>query len=133
VSGAIAAAEEGARITHVKGVDYLSFARRLEARGDPLDIVLLKPLEDVFAPYRELRDRMLVIDGVALALAALIGAVLGRSATRPIGELVRAAQRIEKGEYRTAVRVGGGEEFRALATTFNTMQQNIAAREADIT
>jgi diguanylate cyclase (GGDEF)-like protein len=132
-SGAIAAAEEGARVTHVNEVDYLSFARRLEARGDPLDIVLLKPLQDVFAPYRELRDRMLVIDGVALALAALIGAVLGRSATWPIGELVRAAQRIEKGEYRTAVRVGGGEEFRALAATFNTMQQNIAAREADIT
>jgi diguanylate cyclase len=132
-SGAIAAAEEGARVTHLHEVDYLSFARRLDARGDPVDIVLLKPLEAVFAPYRELRDGMLVIDGVALALAALIGAVLGRSATRPIGELVRAAQRIEKGEYRTAVRVGGGEEFRALATTFNTMQQNIAAREADIT
>jgi diguanylate cyclase (GGDEF)-like protein len=132
-SGAIAAAEEGARVTHVNEVDYLSFARRLEARGDPVDIVLLKPLEAVFAPYRELRDGMLVIDGVALALAALVGAVLGRSATRPIGELVRAAQRIEKGEYRTAVHVGGGEEFRALAATFNTMQQNIAAREADIT
>ncbi|MBV8910019.1 MAG: GGDEF domain-containing protein, partial [Gammaproteobacteria bacterium] len=63
----------------------------------------------------------------------LIGAVLGRSATRPIGELVRAAQRIERGHYGTAVSVAGGEEFRRLAATFNAMQSNIAAREADIT
>ncbi len=132
-SEAIAAAEDGARITHVNDVAYLSFARRLHANGDPVEVVLLKPLQDVFAPYRELRDAMLVIDGVALILAALVGAILGRSATRPIGELVLAARRIEKGQYQTAVRVGGGDEFRALAATFNTMQQNIAAREADIT
>jgi diguanylate cyclase (GGDEF)-like protein len=132
-SGAIAAAEDGERVTHVGDVAYLSFARRLDARGDPVDVVLLKPLQDVFAPYRELRDAMLVIDGLALMVAALVGAILGRSATRPIGELVLAARRIEKGQYQTAVRVGGGEEFRALAATFNTMQQNIAAREADIT
>ena len=68
-----------------------------------MDVVLLKPLQDVFAPYRELRDAMLVIDGVALILAALVGAILGRSATRPIGELVLAARRIEKGQYQTAV------------------------------
>jgi len=129
---ALAAAADGAHVTRIGGIDYLSFARRLEARGDPVDVVLLKRLEDVFAPYRELRDDMLVIDGVALALAALIGAVVGRSATRPIGELVRAARRIERGEYQTAVSVGGGEEFRALAATFNTMQHHIAAREADI-
>lgn len=132
-AGAIVSAEAGERVTRANGVDYLTFARRLDARGDPVDVILLKPLQDVFAPYRELRDAMLLIDGVALALAALVGAVLGRSATRPIGELVRAAQRIEKGEYQTAVSVAGGDEFRALAATFNTMQQNIAAREADIT
>jgi diguanylate cyclase (GGDEF)-like protein len=132
-ASAIGAAAEGERVTSIAGVGYLSYARRLDARGDPVDVILLKPLQDVFAPYRELRDAMLVIDGVALALAALVGAVLGRSATRPIGELVRAAQRIEKGQYQTAVSVAGGDEFRALAATFNTMQQNIAAREADIT
>jgi diguanylate cyclase (GGDEF)-like protein len=131
-SGTLAAAEDGARVTRVADVDYLSFARRLDARGDPVDVVLLKPLREVFAPYRELRDAMLLIDGVALLLAALLGAILGRGATRPIGELVRAAQRIQQGEYGKQVSVAGGEEFRALAATFNTMQQNIAAREADI-
>jgi len=119
-------------VTRLAGADYLSFARRLDVRGDRVELVLLKPLQDVLAPYRELRNNMLLIDTVALMVAALVGAVLGRSATRPIGELVRAAQRIERGQYGTEVSVAGGEEFRSLAATFNTMQSNIAAREADI-
>ena len=127
------ASDDGAHVTRTAGMDYLGFVRRLNARGDSVDVILLEPLREVYAPYRELRDAMLLIDGLALALAALIGAVLGRSATRPIGELVRAAQRIEKGQYQTAVSVAGGDEFRALASTFNTMQHHIAAREADIT
>ncbi|MBV8145064.1 MAG: EAL domain-containing protein [Gammaproteobacteria bacterium] len=125
-------ASEVPRIIRLGTEDYLGFARRLDVRGDSVDVILLKPLQDVLAPYRELRDAMLLIDGVALLLAGLVGAVLGRGATRPIGELVRAAQRIERGQYGTAVDVSGGEEFRSLASTFNAMQSNIAAREADI-
>jgi diguanylate cyclase (GGDEF)-like protein len=132
-AAAFPAPSEVPHITHLAGTDYLSFARRLAVRGDSVDVILLKPLQDVLAPYRELRDAMLLIDGVALLLAAAIGAVLGRSATRPIGELVRAAQRIERGQYETAVSVAGGDEFKRLAATFNAMQSNIAAREADIT
>jgi HAMP domain-containing protein len=113
--------------------DYLTFRQRIESRGDSLDMILQRPMHEVLAPYRELRNSMLLIDGVALALAAAIGALLGRSATRPIGELVRAAERIREGRYDTAVTASGGAEFRSLAVTFNTMQQNIARREADIT
>ncbi|HET9330421.1 MAG TPA: EAL domain-containing protein [Steroidobacteraceae bacterium] len=123
----------GARSAHLGNGDYLSFARRLGAGGDAVDLILLRPLADVLAPYRELRDDMLLIDGIALLLAAVVGALLGRSATRPLGELMRAARRIEQGQYETAVSVAGGDEFRRLAATFNAMQSNIAAREADIT
>ncbi|HXW74342.1 MAG TPA: EAL domain-containing protein [Steroidobacteraceae bacterium] len=122
-----------APIVHLASADYLSFARRLEVRGDSIEVVLLKPLREVLAPYRELRDAMLLIDGIALLLAAVLGVLIGRGATRPISELMRAAQRIERGQYETAVDVSGGQEFRRLAATFNAMQSNIAAREADIT
>jgi diguanylate cyclase (GGDEF)-like protein len=132
-AAAFPAASDVPHISRLGEADYLSFARRLEVRGDSVDVILLEPLHNVLAPYRELRDAMLLIDGVALLVAAMIGAVLGRSATRPIGELVLAARRIERGQYETAVDVAGGEEFRSLAATFNAMQSNIAAREADIT
>jgi diguanylate cyclase (GGDEF)-like protein len=120
-------------VVKVAGTDYLGFAQRLDARGDPVDVTLLKPMSEVLTPYRDVRDALLVIDGIALALAAAIGTLLGRSATRPIGELVLAARRIQQGHYETAVHVSGGDEFRSLAATFNAMQRNIAEREADIT
>jgi len=114
-------------------MDYLGFAQRLRSRGAPVDVTLLKPMSEVLTPYRDVRDALLVIDGIALALAAAIGTLLGRSATRPIGDLVLAARRIQQGHYSTAVEVSGGDEFRSLAATFNAMQRNIAEREADIT
>jgi diguanylate cyclase (GGDEF)-like protein len=126
-------AAESPHLMRLGGVDYLTLARPLEALGDLVDVRLLKPQREVLAPYRELRDAMLAIDGIALLMAALVGAVLGRTAARPIGELARAAQRIQQGHYETAVNVSGGDEFRSLAQTFNAMQRNIAEREAAIT
>jgi len=132
--GASAAAEdEPAHALRLAGVDYLALSRPLETLGDSVDLHLLKPKSAVLAPYHELRAAMLAIDGIALLMAALVGAVLGRSAARPIGELARAAQRIQQGHYDTAVSVSGGDEFRSLAQTFNAMQRNIAEREAAIT
>ena len=127
-----ATAGAGPHVVKLAGTDYLGFAQRFEARGDPLDVLLLKPMREVLAPYQDVRDALLVIDGIALVLAALVGTLLGRSAARPIGELVLAARRIQQGQYGTAVEVSGGDEFRSLAATFNAMQRNIAEREADI-
>ena len=128
-----AAQEQGPHMVTLAGTDYLGFVQRLDARGDPVDVTLLKPMSEVLTPYRDVRDALLVIDGIALALAAAIGTLLGKSATRPIGDLVLAARRIQQGHYETAVQVSGGDEFRSLADTFNAMQRNIAEREADIT
>ncbi|HWW33172.1 MAG TPA: EAL domain-containing protein [Steroidobacteraceae bacterium] len=132
-AAALATAAESPHLMRLAGTDYLSLARPLEALGDLVDVRLLKPQREVLAPYRELRDAMLAIDGIALLMAAVVGAVLGRTAARPISELARAAQRIQQGQYETAVSVSGGDEFRSLAQTFNAMQRNIAEREAAIT
>jgi diguanylate cyclase (GGDEF)-like protein len=120
------------RAQRLGATDYLSFARRLDNDRDGLYVILQKPMSEVLAPYKDLRNSLLVIDGIALALAIGLGLLLSRSATRPIGELVQAARRIQAGSYDQAVNVGGGEEFRSLATTFNAMQQDIAEREARI-
>src|SRR5581483_8908978 len=127
------ASDAAPRVMRLSDTDYLSFARRIDGPGDSVDVIVQKPMHEVLAPYRDVRDALLLIDGIALALAAIIGTLLGRSAGRPIDELVRAAERIRQGRYDVAVKASGGEEFRSLATTFNTMQKNIAEREADIT
>ncbi len=120
------------RIEAVGGSRYLSFARRLDA-ASPVVVLLQKPMTEVRAPYDEVRDALFLIGGIALVLAVAVGLLLGRGATRPLGDLVRAARRIQGGMYDTAVKPSGGEEFRALAATLNAMQQDIAEREARIT
>jgi diguanylate cyclase (GGDEF)-like protein len=113
--------------------DYLTVTQQIDGRGDPVEVIVQRSMHEVLAPYRDVRDALLAIDGIALALTVLIGTLLGRSATRPIGELVRAAERIQEGRYNVAVQASGGAEFRSLAAAFNAMQKNIAEREADIT
>ena len=128
-----AEASDAAHVVKLSGTEYLGFSERLESHGDPVDVTLLKPMREVLTPYQDVRDALLAIDGIALVLAAVVGTLLGRSATRPIGDLVLAARRIQQGQYETAVQVSGGDEFRSLADTFNAMQRNIAERERDIT
>jgi len=113
--------------------DYLTVTRRIATSPDTVDVWVHQPMHEVLAPYRDLRDAMLLIGTVALLLAAGIGMLAGRSASRPIAELVRAARRIEEGRYGRPVVLRGAEDFRRLAATFNTMQQGIAEREARIT
>jgi diguanylate cyclase (GGDEF)-like protein len=112
---------------------YLTFVSGLDGSRDSIELVLQKPMTEVLAPYQDLRNALLAIGGIALALAAAVGWRLGRSATSPIGELVKAARRIQAGTYDVAVQTSGGEEFRSLAATFNAMQSGIAEREARIT
>ena len=130
---AVASASGAARVIRLGDSSYLTFVQPINSRGEVLEAILQKPMVAVLAPYRELRDSLLLIDGVAILLAAVIGMILGRGATRPLGELVRAAQRIQQGRYDTTVTIQGGEEFRSLAATFDTMQRTIADREAAIT
>jgi diguanylate cyclase (GGDEF)-like protein len=116
----------------VRGLDYLTYVSRLGDGAESAAIVLQQPMTDVMAPYRAQRNALLGIGGVAFGAALAVALLLSRGATRPIGELVRAARRIQAGSYDESVAASGGEEFRSLASTFNVMQQNIAEREARI-
>jgi diguanylate cyclase (GGDEF)-like protein len=113
--------------------EYLTVTRHLADKPDSIDVWVHQPMHEVLAPYRDLRDAMLLIGTVALLLAAGIGMLAGNSASRPIAELVHAARRIEEGRYGRPVVPRGAKDFRQLASTFNTMQEGIAERETRIT
>jgi diguanylate cyclase (GGDEF)-like protein len=114
------------------GEEYLAHAVALEPGNDAVRLVLLKPAREVLAPYRALRNTMYFVSATALLLAMAVAVLLGRGATRPIGQLVSAARRIEDGQYDAPVAVEGSEEFRRLAGTLNAMQGRVAEREARI-
>jgi diguanylate cyclase (GGDEF)-like protein len=112
--------------------DYLTYASQLGDGSDSATVVLQESMDGVLAPYRSQRNALIAIGSIALGAALAISLLLSRGATRPIRELVRAARRIQAGTYDKVVDVRGGHEFRSLAATFNTMQQNIAERETRI-
>ncbi len=112
--------------------DFLTHVVDLEPGDDAVRLVLQKPSGEVLAPYFAIRNAMLLVSGTALLLAAFVAVLLGQGATRPIGRLVIAAQRIEGGNYDEPIEVDGGDEFRRLAGTLNAMQQRVAEREARI-
>jgi diguanylate cyclase (GGDEF)-like protein len=114
------------------GVEYLTYITRMGDSTESVAVVLQRPTAEVMAPYRTQRNALTAIGGIALLAAIVIALLLGRGATRPIGELVQAARRIQAGTYDKTVDVRGGDEFRSLAATFNAMQQGIAEREARI-
>ena len=86
-----------------RDADYLSFARRLDVRGDSVDLILLKPWQDVLAPYRDLRDAMLLIDGHGAA---------GRGADRRGARPQRHAPDRRAGARRAAHRARGSTKPR---------------------
>lgn len=60
------------------------------------------------------------------AAAVILGAVLARSVTRPLGELTAAAQAVAGGDLDTQVPVRSSDELGELATAFNQMNADLA-------
>ena len=117
----------------VAGTDFLTVSDRLNSGDHQFSILLLKSMKAVNAPYIELRDTLSLIAFLSIVLATVVGVRLGRAATRPVEQLVAGVQRIERGDYGSAIEVPGTEEFAKLASSFNSMQRGIADRELRIT
>jgi signal transduction histidine kinase len=75
----------------------------------------------------------MAMTGLALLLAVIITAVLGRRIVNPLKSAARAADRIAHGELQTAIPPGGRDETGSLLNSMTVMQNNIremVAREA---
>jgi diguanylate cyclase (GGDEF)-like protein len=95
---------------------------RLEpADGQPLHLLLgTDP-----APQYRLYALLVAVVTAAALLALLAAAWLARSTTRPLTELVSAAERVSAGDLTVRVRVNGGDEVGRLGTTFNRMVRDL--------
>src|SRR5512139_3674256 len=114
----------------IGGEEYLATATHLASSQATIDIALLKPMQEVMAPYRQLALNLGLVIGVTLAAAVVAGIYLGRSAARPVQQLAAGAARIAAGNYSQGVAGSGGRELEHLADAFNSMQKGIADRES---
>jgi diguanylate cyclase len=114
----------------IEDSDYLATSVQLSNATPQPYIALLKPMEEVRAPYVQLSRTLGAIVGVTLVAAMIAGVMLGRSASDPILKLAVSARRIAKGDYSTSVHANGPDEIVELAQAINAMQGGIAEREA---
>jgi two-component system sensor histidine kinase HydH len=89
-------------------------------------LLIAEPLSIALAPARQLRNRIALVVGLALATALAIAGLAGRRVTRPLSELSAAIRGLPRGDpavLRVPVRTD--DEVGALAATFNRMASEL--------
>lgn len=103
-----------------------------QASGHRVRVMLLADLDEALAPYRQLREQILWLAGLAALVAAALAALVGQGIARPVRHLADAARRIGAGDYADPLPVRGRDELADLAGAFNAMQREIGQRETRI-
>jgi len=67
--------------------------------------------------------------GLAIALAAIVGAWLARSIVRPVAALQAGTRRVGEGDLDARIEIAGGDEFAELAAAFNQMTESLARNQ----
>ena len=68
---------------------------------------------------------MFAIGALLLAVASVLAVLLARSATKPVEDLTKAAERLEAGDYSTEVPLTSTAELKGLASAFNAMRPRL--------
>ena len=97
--------------------------------GAPIGVVLQRSLAQEMAPFRELRNSVFLLSAGGLLLSLFGAMFIGRSVSRPVRALARAAQRVEKGDYDLKLDTARKDEFGDLAVAFNSMVRGLAERD----
>ena len=77
----------------------------------------------------DLATRLLIAGLVALVIASLVGLALSRSIYRPVQLVAAAARNVARGSLRQRVVVGGSQEARELAQSFNQMTEEVERQQ----
>ncbi|MDP1874295.1 bifunctional diguanylate cyclase/phosphodiesterase [Phenylobacterium sp.] len=125
--------ERSVRVMRTEGVRSLAVVKTLPPLipGDRTVLVLSYPLRLALAPYHALMAWLAALGLAGLAIMAGGSWMLASSLARPIADLDLAAQRLSRGEE-AHVDVAGDDEIGRLASSFNTMADEIRERERRI-
>ncbi len=93
--------------------------------GQPVYVALSNPERPLFNVLDEIGTSILIAGGITLLVSLLVALLLARSIARPITRLTRATEAIAQGEYDHRVQVQGRDEIGRLATSFNSMAEQV--------
>jgi signal transduction histidine kinase len=100
--------------------------RASHADSRVLGIVRLSlPLTEIEARHRDLRRLLAVALGGAFLFSLVLSYVVARGVTRPLADVVAAAQRLARGEFHERIRVTSTSEVAHLAEILNQMAASL--------
>ena len=112
----------------------------LLARSSPLDSVggevhslLLRSVDEVVAPYRQLQVLLAIITVAGVLLFAVGTGLVAQRLTTPLRSLLAATQRLSRGEYDVPLEhTDRTDEIGNLARSFDHMRVDIGAQQTEI-
>lgn len=130
-SGLVVIGGEGYRTGTQVASDVLVSGTPIRVNGAVIAVSLPRQLPP---PRTRAQEEFVQTAGLALGAAAggaaivsvMLGLLLARTITRPVGELTAAARRMAKGELAQTVDVHTRDEVGELADAFNQMSQDLA-------
>jgi len=100
--------------------------RASQADSRMLGIVRLSlPLTEIEARHRDLRRLLAAALGGAFLFSLVLSYVVARGVTRPLADVVAAAQRLARGEFHERIRVTSTSEVAHLAESLNQMAASL--------
>ena len=98
-----------------------------------LSTYVLRSLDDVVAPYRQVQLALLLITAIGLALFAVGSAFLAQRVTVPLRSLAGAAEQLSRGDYSQALpAMRHRDEVGDLSRAFNQMRSSIQSQQHEI-
>jgi signal transduction histidine kinase len=93
----------------------------------PWGVALRFPKAQVMEPSRSLQRGFLLLGAIALVSALVLALGMSRSIVRPVQHLIRATDRIARGDLTVPVAVESADEISTLSQHFDEMRAKLAA------
>ncbi|WP_051960837.1 methyl-accepting chemotaxis protein [Devosia riboflavina] len=119
--------------TDYRGAPMVVRAEPVSVGGVTWAVTAVQPEDEALAPVVSMRNMTLLVGGVLLAIAAVLGFFFARSISRPISRLTHTMETLAEGDL--AVEVSGGhrgDEIGAMARAVEVFRQN-GLRMAEMT
>ncbi|MBT9441049.1 MAG: EAL domain-containing protein, partial [Acidovorax sp.] len=111
----------------------LARAIHLDSVGGEVQALLLRSVEEVLAPYRQLQVLLAIITVAGVMLFAVGTGLVAQRLTTPLRSLLAATQRLSRGEYDVPLEhTDRSDEIGNLARSFDHMRRDIAAQQTEV-
>jgi methyl-accepting chemotaxis protein len=122
-------------ITYPSAEYFRRYTEAIDAQFKLNETVLELLNDELLAKMAELRGRQLTYSWISLGLAVigtLLGVVISRSVTRPVGHLMGVMQRLTEGDNEARAKLDSPDEIGQLARRFDGMVDEREAASAKI-